>query len=190
MRFRNRLVYTPPAAAAVPAVSPAGLSAVPAAASSSSPTLRQRYPFLDAPDCPMELHALVGHRISRYNEYTRLYAALADCRTTEECSDVARRLLEAYLDNRLCTDELNFYLRHRRIMGRHPMLRHFSQLAALRAMSVKELLKEQTKTRDNIWRVNSEIRRGDKPHLLERRQQKLQEYELKLREIRRLLGDD
>ena len=73
------------------------------------------------------------------------------------------------------------------MLGRHPLFRHYQQLARLRSSSVKELLKEQRKTKDNIWRVNSEIRKGDKPHLDERRRQKLQEYELKLKEINRLL---
>ena len=79
---------------------------------------------------------------------------------------------------------------HGKVLGRHPLFRHFQQLTRLRSSSVKELLREQQKTKDNIWRVNSEMRKGDKPHLDEKRRQKLKEYELKLQEINRLLGDE
>ena len=179
MRFCNRIVY----------VTRCEVQGVKCEAPRQKSTLRSRWPFLDAPDCPMELHAIVGHRISRYNEYTRLYGQLRDCRSVKECGDVSRRLLDAYIDNRQCTQELDYYQQHGKMLGRHPQLRHFQQLSRLRSMNVRDLLKEQQKTRDNIWRVNSEIRKGDKPHLLERRQQKLQEYELKLKEINRLLGE-
>ena len=77
-----------------------------------------------------------------------------------------------------------------KVLGKHPLFRHFQQLARLRSSSVKDLLREQQKTKDNIWRVNSEIRKGDKPHLDVKRRQKLQEYEMKLREINNLLGDE
>ena len=76
------------------------------------------------------------------------------------------------------------------VLGRHPLLSHFSELSRLRSLSVRDLLRLQQKTRDNIWRVNSELRKGTKPHLDVKRRQKLQQYELKLQEINRLLGDD
>ena len=108
----------------------------------------------------------------------------------EQCADVAGRLLDAYLDNQQIARELDYYQQHGKVLGRHPLFRHFQQLTRLRSSSVKELLREQQKTKDNIWRVNSEMRKGDKPHLDEKRRQKLKEYELKLQEINRLLGDE
>lgn len=156
----------------------------------SRKTLRTRWPFLGDPSCPVELQALVTQRITRYHEYTGLYRQLRDCRTVEECGDVSRRLLDAYFDARQIAAELDYYQQHKKVLGRHPLFRHYQQLARLRSSSVKELLKEQRKTKDNIWRVNSEIRKGDKPHLDDRRRQKLQEYELKLQEINRLLGEE
>lgn len=151
--------------------------------------LRSRWPFLNDPQSPVELQALVTQRITRYHEYTALYQQLRDCTATEQCADVSRRLLDAYFDARTIAHELDYYQQHRRVLGRHPYFRHFQQLTRLRSSSVKDLLREQQKTKDNIWRVNSEIRKGDKPHLDEKRRQKLQEYELKLQEINRLLGE-
>lgn len=174
----------------LPPVAPAGPQRPAALSPDPSPRrLRERWPFLDDPECPPELHALTGHRISKYNEYVRLHPRLRDCQTAEDCALVAGQLLDAYEDNRLCTQELDYYQEHRRLLGRHHLLRHFASLRELRQLSTKQLLKEQRKVRDNIWRVGSEIRKGDKPHLLGQRTQKLQEYELKLKEINRLLDE-
>lgn len=157
---------------------------------SASARLRERWPFLDKPSVPVELKALITERITRYHEYSALYPQLRDCQSVEQCADVAGRLLDAYLDNQQIARELDYYQQHGKVLGRHPLFRHFQQLTRLRSSSVKELLREQQKTKDNIWRVNSEMRKGDKPHLDEKRRQKLKEYELKLQEINRLLGDE
>lgn len=155
----------------------------------SVPRLRDRWPFLNDPKTPVELQALVTQRITRYHEYSSLYAQLRDCQSVEELSTVCGKLLDSYLDSRAIARELDYYQQYGKVLGRHPLLRHFQQLARLRSSSVKELLREQKKTRDNIWRVNNEIRKDDKPHLDAKRRQKLQEYQLKLQEINNLLGE-
>ena len=153
------------------------------------PKVRDQWPFLNEPDCPLELQALVTRRITAYHLYTKLYAQLRDCQDLEQCADVCRRLLDAYLDNQQIFRELEYYRDHHKVLGEHPYFRHFNQVRELRAMSVRELIREEQKTKDNIWRVQSEIRKGDKPHLNEKRRLRLQEYELKLQEIKKLLGE-
>lgn len=151
---------------------------------------RKRWPFLDDPNTPVELKALITQRITRWHEYTKLYQQLRDCTDVEACAYVAGKLLDAYLDNQAITRELDYYQKNGKVLGRHPMFRHFQQLARLRSSSVKDLIREQQKTKDNIWRIKSEMKKGDKPHLDEKRRQKLQEYEMKLQEINNLLGDE
>lgn len=155
----------------------------------SEKKLRDRWPFLNEPDCPVELQALITRRITRYHEYSSLYPQLREAQSLTELSALCGKLLDAYLDNQAIFRELEYYQKNRRVLGRHPLFRHFSQLYKLRSMSVRDLLREQQKTRDNIWRVNSELRKGDKPHLEQKRRAKLQEYELKLQEISNLLGE-
>lgn len=186
MRFCNRIVFK--TTTTVPKAEEKVVPVVPAVVS-STPRLRDRWPFLNDPSTPVELKALITERITRWYEYSKLYQQLRDCKTPEECADVSRRLLDAYFDNRQITAEMDYYQQHRKVLGRHPMFRHYQQLARLRSCSIKDLLREQKKMKDNIWRVNSEIRKGDKPHLLDNRRQKLHEYELRLQEINRLLGD-
>ncbi|MBQ8936959.1 MAG: hypothetical protein IJ066_04450 [Bacteroidaceae bacterium] len=153
------------------------------------PRLREQFPFLNEAGCPVELQALVTRKITRYHEYTSLYPQLRECESLTELSTVCGKLLDAYLDNQAIFRELEYYQKHRKVLDRHPFFKHFQQLSRLRSMSVRDLIKEQTKTKDNIWRVRSEMKRGDKPHLDGKRLQKLQQYELKLQEINNLLGE-
>lgn len=179
MRFTSRIAYTGKLCRHHPSAS----------APSGTPRLRDEFPFLGDASCPLELQALVTRKITRYHEYTGLYSKLRDCQSQEELSEVCGRLLDAYLDNQAIFRELTYYQKYKKVLGRHPFFKHFQQLNRLRSMSVRDLVKEQTKTRDNIWRVKSELQKGDKPHLEEKRRLKLQQYELKLQEINNLLGE-
>lgn len=193
MRFTNRITFTRPTPKTALVRRREAISVTPpdqpAMKERAVTSLRGQFPFLNDPGTPVELKALVTERITRYHEYSNLYQQLRNCSTVEECAATARRLLNAYLDNQAIYRELHYYQKYGKVLGKHPMFRHFQQLAYLRSSSVKDLLREQQKTKDNIWRVNSEIKKGNKPHLDGKRRQKLQEYELKLQEINRLLGE-
>jgi len=187
MRFRNRFMFESRTIRTV--TDHASPSWSVQSVAKESPKLRDQWPFLDDPKTPVELKALVTQRITRYHEYSNLYSQLRGCESVEELSTVCGKLLDAYLDNQAIFREMEYYQKHGKVLGKHPMFRHFQQLTRLRSSSIKDLLREQQKTKDNIWRVKSEIRKGDKPHLDGKRRQKLQEYELKLQEINNLLGE-
>lgn len=191
MRFTNRIAYKTKAHPEARSRAPQPMMSAPAHGEPPTgvPKLRKEWPFLNEPGVPVELQALVTRKITSYHEYTMLYQQLRGCESVEECAYVAGKLLDAYADNQAITREMDYYQKHRKVLGRHPLFRHFRQLTRLRSSSIKDLLREQQKTKDNIWRVKSEIRKGDKPHLDGKRRQKLQEYELKLQEINRLLDE-
>lgn len=190
MRFCSRIVYRHVGSGRLPG--PTAVTVPKTVASSDrehAPRLREQFPFLNDSSCPLELQALVTRKITRYHEYSSLYPQLRDCKDLTECADVAGRLLNAYLDNQAIFRELQYYQKHHKVLGCHPFFKHFQQLNRLRSMSVRDLIREQTKTKDNIWRVKSEMKRGDKPHLDGKRLQKLEQYQLKLQEINNLLGE-
>lgn len=161
------------------------------AVASSSPSgrrLRDDYPFLSRADCPAELKILVSDRITLYHTYSSLYPQLRTCDSVEACADVAGRLLEAYLDNRQITAELDYYRDHGTVLGRHPVFAAQRRLRELASMSVVDLFGRKDKVERNIWRVKSEMRRADKPHLDSQRRERLKAYETELAQIRQLLG--
>lgn len=196
MRFRNPSAFTQPGTQVSHLRQGTRVSHLREAASETlahppaAVQTRDRWPFLNEPDCPAEMHALVGQRISAWHEYSKLYKQLRDCQTLKDLSAVCGKLLNAYLDNQQAFAELDYYQRNRKVLGRHPVFKQFKQNFILRGMTTKQLFEERKRTRDNIWRVGSELKKGDKPHLDAKRRAKLKAYELKLQEINRLLGDE
>lgn len=152
--------------------------------------LREEFPFLGSPSCPVELKALVADRITAYHAYREHYPKLFLASTPEECRVVAGKVVEAYIENRRVWEELNHYKQYGRILGHHPIFRHFSNLRRLRTMSLRDLLKRERQVKGNIWRVSSELKKGNKPELDEPRRDKLRGYQSELAEIRRLLDDE
>lgn len=152
--------------------------------------LRKDFPFLGSPDCPMELKALVTDRISSYHRYQDTWPKLFTASTPEECAAVAGRVVNAYIDNRRTWEELNYYQEHHRVLGHHPIFRQFSNMRKLRTLPLRDLLRREQQVKNNIWRVESELKKGKKPDLEQTRRDRLRGYQAELAEIRRLLDEE
>ena len=150
---------------------------------------REEFPFLDSPDCPQELEALASRKFARYHRYVELHRALRDCTSLADCASVSRELLNNYMENRLIWDELNYYKEHHSCLGKHPIFSAFRRRSAVMSMSIKDLMKRKAQVENNIWRVNNELKKGNKPHLEVERKSRLFTYEQELADINRLLGE-
>lgn len=148
---------------------------------------REEFPFLDSPDCPYELKALVTDKFSSYYRYKELHKKLSDCTSLLECASTASELLGSYRDNRAIYAELNYYKQHKTILGKHLVFKHYHRLQELKTLSIKELVNLQRKLNHNIWRIESEIAKGDKPNLNEDRKQRLIIKRNQLSEVDRML---
>lgn len=152
------------------------------------PNFRQEFPFLNEPGCPMELRALVTDKFSSYFRYRELHARLTDCLNTQECAELCGEIIENYLENRAIYAELDYYKKHKTILGKHPIFKHFNRMKDLRKLGIKELVKKQIQLEHNIWRIESELTKKDKPHLDGERRRRLDEKKAELSEVERLLG--
>lgn len=153
----------------------------------SRTAFREEFPFLAAPGCPIELKALVTDKFSSFYRYRDLHEKLFDCTTAKECADMAASLMDNYHENRMIYAELEYYKKNGSLLGKHPIFDHYRKMKELHNLSIKELVLKQGKLQHNIWRIESEIKKGDKPHLLEERQRRLQEKKAELAEVDRLL---
>lgn len=138
-------------------------------------SFRVEFPFLSQSDCPLELKALVTDKFSSFYAYKDLHAKLFDCTNAKECASVASELLANFKENRMIFAELEYYKKHKTILGKHPIFKHMNSLKALRQLSIKDLVLKEQKLEHNIWRINSELEKGDKPHLKEERLRRLLE---------------
>lgn len=153
-------------------------------------SFRDEFPFLNDPKCPPELEALASRKFARYHNYVNLHKKLRDCTYTEQCAKVSRELINSYLENRMIWEELNYYQQHGSILGKHPIFAAFHRRKELLTLNVKQLMIRQKRLKNNIWRVQDELAKRDKPHLELERLARLQAYQSELAEINRLLGDE
>lgn len=138
----------------------------------------------------MELQALATRKITAYRTYKTLHGELAGCTSLRQCAKVSGELIDAYVDNRMIWEELNYFKQHQVILGKHPIFAEYNRRKALNGMSVKQLMSRKKQVEDNIWRAKSELRKGNKPHLDAVRRDRLAGYQAELKDINRLLEDE
>lgn len=150
-------------------------------------TFRQEFPFLNDKKCPVELEALASRKFSKFYAYVGLHKKLRDCTSLKECAETGRALIDNYIENRMIYDELHYYQKHKSLLGKHPIFQEFARRKELLTMPIKQLVLRQQQIENNIWRVNSEIKKGNKPHLDAIRRERMAGYEVELEEVKRLL---
>lgn len=156
---------------------------------STKRSFRSEWPFLSRPECPPQLKALAADKISAWERYTAAHKKLFDCSTLEECHEVAHSLIEDFKENRMIHDELEYYKQHGATLGQHPIWKQYDRFKSLNGMNVIELVRLHDKTLPHrIWRIESELKKGDKPHLQGEREQRLKEVQAELAEVKRILG--
>ena len=153
-----------------------------------SRSFRSDWSFLSQPGCPPELKALAADKISCWERYTGNHPKLFDCSSLKECTETAHAIIKDFKENRLIYQEFEHYQKQGRILGLHPVFKHYKRFDKLRGLNVIQLVDEKKKIEHRLWRINSEIKKGDKPHLRAKRENSLKENEGELAEINRLLG--
>lgn len=152
-------------------------------------SLREDWPFLSKPDCPMELKVLASDKITAYHNFCDLHEKLFSCTSEDECFEVAKNLLKNYRQNSLIFLEFAYYKEHGTVLGKHPIFDETKQLDTYRSMSLYKLAKEQKRLEGAIWRIKSEIRKGDKPQLLSEREERLARKQRELDAINKMISD-
>jgi hypothetical protein len=149
---------------------------------------RDEFPFLNAPNCPIELKALVTDKFSSFYQYRQLHEKLFSVASLEECAETANQLMSNYHENRMIYAELDHYKKYGRVLGNHPVFAHYRKMEGIRQLSVRELVKKEIALNHNIWRIESELKKEDKPHLENERKNRLKEKQAELAEVQRLLS--
>ena len=152
--------------------------------------LREEFPFLGHPDCPVELEALATRKIMRYHEYISLHQKLRDCTSLPDLALLCGKIINAYIENRTIYAELDYYKQHHALLGKHPIFRFFQRRKKILGMSIKNLMKRKVQLENNIWRAGNEIKKGNKPHLDVIRKERIEAYKAELAEVNRLLDEE
>lgn len=154
-------------------------------------SFRSEWPFLSEKDCPEELKVLAADKITAWETYTARHRELYDCESIEDCTRVAGELIEAYQENRSIYAELDHYKKYKEPLGVHPIWKNRKRRKEINKLSVPEAFKLATKTLPHrIWRIESEIAKGDKPHLNAERKKRIEATKKELQELRKMLHLD
>ena len=151
-------------------------------------SFRDNWPFLSAPDCPSELKILAADKISAWHRYTQAHDRLFDCTSLEEMRDTARALMADFFENRRIIAEFKYYREHKTILGQHPIFAYTKQLRALRKLNPVQLVEKRIKLEHNVWRIESELSKNDKPHLRASREQSLRAKKMQLAEVNAMIS--
>lgn len=137
----------------------------------------------------MELKALAADKITAYHAYCEAHEKLFDCIALEDCFETAKKVVENFRQNRLISAEFAYFKEHGSILGKHPIFKRTKKLESYRKMGVVSLMNEQRRLKGAVWRIESEIRKGDKPALLTERVSRLLDKREALDLVSRLISE-
>ncbi len=110
--------------------------------------IRDEFPFLDDPDCPVELRALVTDKVTAYRAYAiaqnKLQAhrnGTAVIEDQAELDAVIKAAVDDFEANRAIYDELNHYKAHGRVLGVHPIFNVLTLQREVNSMGKAEMVK-------------------------------------------------
>ena len=96
-------------------------------------------------------------------------------------------VVENYLENRLIWAELVEYRDRGKVLGQHPIFAEMNRQDELEKLEMPELIKLEKNLLNKINRTKAQIAKGDKPHLNKERQDRVDEFEIDYRCVKRLL---
>lgn len=86
---------------------------------------RDRFPFLNSPDCPDVLKILVADMFTAYDLYLKTFRELGelpDDVELEQAFAIAKTTVENYLEDRSIWEELEYYRDNHALLGKHPRI--------------------------------------------------------------------
>lgn len=105
---------------------------------------RERFPFLNAPDCPDCLKILVADLFTAHNRFVEAHERLAlmNDQDSVEAFNLSRDVVENYLENQEIWEELEYYREHGRVLGKAAKFRDMEEQEDLAAIPDVELVSQ------------------------------------------------
>lgn len=134
--------------------------------------IREEFPFLKSPDCPIEIKVLVHDMFTEYDKYRDAHLKLTEAPDSAEIGETfafAQTAVESYLSNRAMWKELEHYKEKNEILGEHPILQEYNQTKELKSLSDIDLNQKLLNVRSYITRAKNKINQaaGNEKKILE-----------------------
>lgn len=105
--------------------------------------LREEFPFLGRKDCPAEMAIVVNKMLTAYDGYVEGRKALFEVDMNDQvvCYESGKGVLDDYILNRECWEELNYYKIHGKVLGKLPEFKLLNIKRDFEAMNTVALVK-------------------------------------------------
>ena len=127
---------------------------------------RDRFPFLNSPDCPDVLKILVADMFTAYDLYLKTFRELGelpDDVELEQAFAIAKTTVENYLEDRSIWEELEYYRDNHVLLGKHPRIAVYLTSDELSNKSDLEVMNIRKNAASNVskWKKKLETVEGE-----------------------------
>lgn len=125
---------------------------------------REKYSFLNSPDCPDILKVLVADMFAAYDRYKQAFAELQKLPDNAEAAEALENcsnLIENYLSNREIWEELEYYRENGTILGKAAKFKEIETVENLAELSDVELMKKIQSAKVNISKNKKRMAEGN-----------------------------
>lgn len=126
---------------------------------------REKFKFLNQPDCPDELKVLVSDMFTALGKYKDAHAKLAampDDADLAEAARLAEECVENYLANREMWEELEYYQAHGEVLGKCAKLRALKEAQDIAALDDLELARRYSSAQANTSKQRKRLKEAEK----------------------------
>jgi hypothetical protein len=121
---------------------------------------REQYPFLKDANCPDELKVMVADMFTAYDNYKEAYKLLSPENPDADNLEIAKAVVENYLDNREMWKELDYYKEHNELLGEHPLFARIKRQNELKAVPDVELMQLRNNARGNVTKTRKKLEKA------------------------------
>lgn len=125
---------------------------------------REKYKFLNDPECPDILKILVADMFTAYGQYKQAFAELQKLPDNAEAAQAlenCRTVVENYLRNREIWDELEYYRANGTILGKAAKFKELEVAEDLAELSDVDLMKKIQSAKVNISKNKKRLSEGN-----------------------------
>jgi len=143
----------------------------------------------DNPDVVIA-HSLYSMRVNSYHNRYAIHEKLKNVTSKEEAEALSREVILLDRQNRACHKELSVYNETGTYPEKHPIFEQRKKIAAWEAIKHDpvELNSIRERAIKEKRRTEIAIEKGDKPHLDEKRNAKIEDFEFTITEISKIIG--
>lgn len=123
---------------------------------------REKYDFLNSPDCPDVLKILVADMFTAYGEYKAAHARLQTLGDEDSAAAVAdcEKVVSEYLRNREIWEELEYYREHGTILGKASKFKEIQAAEDLSALADVDLMKQLQSATVQVSKQKKKVAEG------------------------------